>query len=258
MYVTSLDSSIYEMETMFLKSLKTYTSPTFSVESFYCKSAVSPCDSMLISASSSGASFMWPLTARYNDKKQHVVKLMGHDREATSVSWSQFDSNCIATSADDMSVRIWKIERDFAALIGPTARNMSAGIGYSELISIENPSRIPERDIAAENGLLTPECVIGRPICSFDDNIIINDPVNEAFRFTPASAKSRPALSIIHDGAINVSLPNQGSSNGYSNISTPIRSSSVKSKRTLTSNNSRQKGNRKKKTANRSVLEFFT
>lgn len=102
-YASSFDNSVYEFESAFLRKTKRYTAEDYSVESFYIKTALSPCETMLISASSDGGVYMWEVDAPRNSP----LKLSGHTQETTAVAWSAYSPDCIATCSDEMNVRFW-------------------------------------------------------------------------------------------------------------------------------------------------------
>ena len=88
-----------------------YKSPEYRINTFYVKTCVSPCSSMLLSGSTSGELFLWSIE---NPDVEPLI-LFGHKDEATCVSWSPLNDE-IASCSDDMTVKLWHVERDEARI----------------------------------------------------------------------------------------------------------------------------------------------
>uniref|UniRef100_A0A4W5P075 Denticleless E3 ubiquitin protein ligase homolog (Drosophila) n=1 Tax=Hucho hucho TaxID=62062 RepID=A0A4W5P075_9TELE len=75
--------------------------------SFYVKSTVSPDNQFLASGSSDHHTYIWKIS----DPKQPPMMLQGHSQQVTSIAWCPTDFTKIASSSDDNTVRIWRLDR---------------------------------------------------------------------------------------------------------------------------------------------------
>ncbi|KAF7666042.1 hypothetical protein LDENG_00119970 [Lucifuga dentata] len=101
------DDNIYMFN---VSGLKTNPVAVFSGHlnsSFYIKSAISPDDQFLASGSSDHHAYIWKIS----DPTHPPVMLQGHRQEVTSLAWCPTDFTKIASSSDDNTVRIWRLDR---------------------------------------------------------------------------------------------------------------------------------------------------
>ncbi|KAK7316468.1 hypothetical protein VNO77_35525 [Canavalia gladiata] len=73
------------------------------IKSFFVKSAISPDASHVVSGSSDGNAYVWQV-----DKPQEEPTILkSHDGEVTAVDWCCSEVGKLATSSDDLTVRVW-------------------------------------------------------------------------------------------------------------------------------------------------------
>jgi hypothetical protein len=115
--------SIYEFETTFLSQSHNFSGGEYLVDSFYIKTVLSPCGSMILSTSSNGNLYMWEL----GRQSAEPLIFLGHRKESTGIAWSNYSPETVATCSDDMQVIIWDIERDEALLSRKKQENLICG-----------------------------------------------------------------------------------------------------------------------------------
>ncbi|EJD01031.1 WD40 repeat-like protein [Fomitiporia mediterranea MF3/22] len=83
-----------------------YTHRHMATNSFYVRTAVSPCGRWLASGGANGSAFLFDVGADRSDKLcMEGVELRGQDGEVGGVDWAD---GALATCADDGTVRIWR------------------------------------------------------------------------------------------------------------------------------------------------------
>jgi len=86
--------------------IRRFFNPDFRVDSFYVKSAISPCGLFLASGSSNGDVFVWDVSS----STFPPYRLQAHTKEVAGVSWSNINHSELASCSDDASLRIWKFQ----------------------------------------------------------------------------------------------------------------------------------------------------
>ena len=94
---------------------------------FYVKAALSPDDEYLLSGSSDGNAYIWPV----NRPRSAARMLRGHVNEVTGVDWCRTDVGRLVTLSDDNAVWIWRVHRsdsthDDSGIVGHTSRTASS------------------------------------------------------------------------------------------------------------------------------------
>lgn len=114
LFAASTDNHIYMYNAYNLgESARKFTSPGYECSSFYIRTSVSPDDRFIASGSTDKRLHVWEIDAPPGNLR-NAIALKGHGREVTSVSWSRWRLDRLASCSDDSTVRVWNADRVMA------------------------------------------------------------------------------------------------------------------------------------------------
>lgn len=92
---------------------------------------------MLACGDSSGSLFLYDI--QQHNQVQLPLEFSGHAAELTCVSWSAFNQDTLATCSDDLSMRVWQLNRDPVSWQHTKDANPGIGSICPESISLQIP-----------------------------------------------------------------------------------------------------------------------
>ncbi|MQM04839.1 hypothetical protein Taro_037644 [Colocasia esculenta] len=198
-----------------LSMLSEFTSSSFTymIPVMLLQSAISPDAAHILSGSSDGNAYIW----RVRRPEANPVRLKGHEGEVTAVDWCSSEMGKIATSSDDLTVRVWEIKKDncLSSRSPTTTRRRVTAMPEMEcrkLLFVDPPpsdstevfspsdasEERPDPHLSLQSrvvGLATPKSSKKRSFDLFENDITDMPKTPEATLHSPSSVLNPPASS---------------------------------------------------------------
>ncbi|KAK2183973.1 hypothetical protein NP493_288g01025 [Ridgeia piscesae] len=107
LFASCIDNVIYQFDCAALKPKPVSCYRGHVNSTFYVRTALSPDDRYLLSGSSDGNAYIWPVDLPFTSP----LALMGHTGEVSGVGWCPGDFTKLVTLGDDNSMNFWRLTR---------------------------------------------------------------------------------------------------------------------------------------------------